>query len=56
MSDGSHMRDWFSDAELEPCPSCCRRSVLATPGVPAVICLDCGVVSLRADPDGGTQP
>ena len=42
------MHRWFADDELEPCPRCRNRSaVTADTGV--VVCLDCGVVGIRAE-------
>ena len=42
------MHSWFADDELEPCPRCRNRSAV-TGETGVVVCLDCGVVGVRAE-------
>ena len=45
------MHGWFTDEELEQCPRCERRTALTVPQSGMVVCIDCGVVGVRAERD-----
>jgi transcription initiation factor TFIIIB Brf1 subunit/transcription initiation factor TFIIB len=37
---------WFSERELEDCPSCGRQAAFRTEETNAVVCTDCGYVGV----------
>jgi hypothetical protein len=43
-----HLREWFSDDELELCPHCTRQAAVTTEAG-AVACTECGLVELAAE-------
>ncbi len=46
-----NIHGWFADEELEPCPRCRNRTAFTAPETGIVVCLDCGVIGVRAEGD-----
>ena len=44
-----NMHSWFADDELEPCPRCRNLKAVTAPETGIVVCLDCGVIGVRAE-------
>ena len=47
---------WFSDDELEVCPSCAERAGIRLPRSGSFLCLACGAAEMRPDERAADEP